>query len=184
MKKYIEKLKKTLDRIEEDRINDLVKRIIKTFDDGGTVYTCGNGGSGSTASHFAGDIMKTLGIKTCCFNDNMTGFSALGNDVHYNKVFSEQVVKRQVFSPDILICFSGSGESQNIIEAIEEADDCINKPWAIIGFSGNRLKELNCEILHIPVNDMEIYEDCSLAVCHVIKRKLQQKFEDKERNNF
>lgn len=180
MKKYVEKLKKTLDRINEKQIQKLADNLWATYQKGGTVYTCGNGGSGSTASHFSGDITKTIGIKSFCLNDNNAILTAIGNDLNYNRIFSEQIIKRQVFHPDTVIFFSGSGESNNILEAIQESNDGIIVPWAIIGFSGKQLDDKDCNVLHIPVNDMEVYEDCALIVCHILKRKLQEKMVEAE----
>jgi D-sedoheptulose 7-phosphate isomerase len=106
--------------------------------------------------------------------------TAIGNDLNYNRIFSEQIIKRQVFHPDTVIFFSGSGESNNILEAIQESNDGIIVPWAIIGFSGKQLDDKDCNVLHIPVNDMEVYEDCALIVCHILKRKLQEKMVEAE----
>ncbi|MDC0523550.1 SIS domain-containing protein [Nitrosopumilus sp.] len=153
--------------------------LAKTRKKGKKVFTMGNGGSGSTASHFVADLLKTVLTKNnkrfSAFSlvDNIPVLLAWSNDVSYDVVFLEQL-KNHLSKGDVVIGFSGSGNSKNVVDALRYA----RKTGAIcIGFtgrSGGKMKQF-CDIcLQIPSNDMLTIESLHLLVCHCIADVLRK----------
>ena len=166
--KCVEKLSK-----QENQIEKIISLLIKKRDTGKNIFTIGNGGSASTASHFVSDLLKTSitknnkRFKAISFVDNIPVILAWANDTSYDEIFVEQL-KNQVSKGDVLIAFSGSGKSKNIIKALKFA----KKNGVIcIGFTGMRggyfpkLCDICCSV---PSNDMLIIESTHVIVCHCI----------------
>jgi len=166
--KCVEKLSK-----QENQIEKIINLLIKKRNTGKNIFTIGNGGSASTASHFVSDLLKTSitknnkRFKAISFVDNIPVILAWANDTSYNEIFVEQL-KNQVSKGDVLIAFSGSGKSKNIIKALKFA----KKNGAIcIGFTGMhggyfpKLCDICCSV---PSNDMLIIESTHVIVCHCI----------------
>lgn len=131
------------------------------------VLTCGNGGSATTASHFAGDLSKTCGVEAYSLVDSNYLITALANDCGYENIFAHQI-DISGYTGDLLIVFSGSGLSPNIIESIDKAKELNINTIGITGRDGGRLKEL-CDIcLIVPSEHMEVIEDVHLSICHCI----------------
>lgn len=146
----------------------LIKRIKRLK---GKIITCGNGGSATTASHFACDMVKALKIPTICLNDNVALITAIANDDDYSSVFSAQL---EVLGnkKDILVVFSGSGNSDNILNALECAKKKQIESFAIVGFDGGNAKKLADHTIHFEIDDMELAEDSHLSTVHAIKKTL------------
>ena len=125
-KEYFNKLKNSLDKIDTDSINAVVEILLQCRENGGTMYIFGNGGSAANASHIAGDFLKGISygmekrFKTHCLNDNIAGTTAITNDLSYDDVFIEQL-KTYLSPGDVVIGISGSGNSENVIRAVEWA---------------------------------------------------------------
>ena len=166
--KCVEKFSK-----QENQIEKIINLLIKKRNTGKNIFTIGNGGSASTASHFVSDLLKTSitknnkRFKAISFVDNIPVILAWANDTSYDEIFVEQL-KNQVSKGDVLIAFSGSGKSKNIIKALKFA----KKNGAIcIGFTGMhggyfpKLCDICCSV---PSNDMLIIESTHVIVCHCI----------------
>lgn len=113
-KEYVDELKQLLNRYPIDSIQHVVDTIRNT---NGTIYTCGNGGSGSLAEHLAQDMYKMCGRKTVSLVSNMSTLTMIGNDYGWNEAFAYQL--RDATADDVLIVISGSGNSINIMRALE-----------------------------------------------------------------
>lgn len=137
-----------------------------------SVYFCGNGGSAGNAIHLANDFIYGAGLtfgkglRVEALSSNPAVLTCLANDIGYEYIFSEQIrVKGQ--PGDVLVVLSGSGNSPNIIKALETANSHGLKTFAILGFDGGRSKELAQFPIHFPVNDMQIAEDLQLISGHI-----------------
>ena len=144
-----------------------------------SVYLFGNGGSGSTASHFTSDLNKGAingkepRFKAVCLNDNVPALTAWANDSGYNDVFSEQV--RNFVSPgDVVVGISGSGNSMNVLDGIHAARDAGAITIGITGFDGGKLKDSVDIVVLVNSDCMEIVEDVHLALCHSIAVSLRR----------
>lgn len=172
---YFEQMNKTLKSIHKKSITDVIEAIIETYNNNGIIFTFGNGGSGATASHFAGDLVKgasmglTKKFKAICLNDNSPALLAFANDSSYDHVFAGQL--ESFLTPnDLVIAFSGSGNSPNIINALRYAHMVPAKTIAFCGFDGGKAQAIASISVHAPINDMEIAEDIHLALTHCIKQ--------------
>jgi D-sedoheptulose 7-phosphate isomerase len=163
-----------LNSLDTNSIVELAAKMQACWNRKGIIYTCGNGGSASTAAHFTGDIVKGLStgkqtrFKSICVSDNVTAFSALANDLSYDEVFVEPLTTF-LTSNDMLITFSGSGNSVNIIKAIEYANSINAISVAICGFDGGKAKQIARHHIHAQVNDMEVAENVHVVIMHALK---------------
>lgn len=134
----------------------------------GTVYSCGNGGSASTASHFVNDLMKMTGGNAVCLADNTALLTALANDASYASVFSAQLLYA-ARANDLLVVFSGSGDSPNILNAVKEAHELRMPVIALSGGTGGQLRNLAAtQTLVVDSANMQIIEDVHLAISHML----------------
>ena len=144
---------------------------------GRQVFFCGNGGSGGNANHLANDFLFALsktpgsGLRVHSLSSNPSVITCLANDEGYDQVFSLQlaVLARK---GDVLITFSGSGNSPNILKALEEAKTVGMTSYAVLGFSGGKAKALADVPIHFAVNDMQIAEDAQMVIGHMIMQWL------------
>lgn len=138
-----------------------------------TIFIFGNGGSASTASHFACDLSKGCGLRAISLTDSVPLVTAYANDVDYPHVFVGQL-QYLLVSGDIVIGISGSGNSENVLQAITHAR--INKGVTIgmTGFKGGKLKKLVDISLVVPSNNMQHIEDVHLILCHLISRMIKE----------
>ena len=154
-------------------ITKITNLLIKTRDNGKNIYVMGNGGSGSTASHFVSDLLKTAITKgnkrfsAISLVDNIPVLLAWSNDSSYEEIFVEQL-HNLLSKGDVVIAFSGSGKSKNVIKALKFAK---KKGAYCIGFTGMdggyfpKLSDICCIVKN---NDMLIIESAHLALCHCI----------------
>jgi D-sedoheptulose 7-phosphate isomerase len=174
---YLKQLKELLDMFPHDRFDEIGKALISAYDNEKHVFIMGNGGSGSTASHFACDINKGCcfniekKFKVICLNDNVPTMLAYANDLSYDKVFIEQL-KNFLKPGDVVICISGSGNSENVIQAVSYAKDMKAKTIGLTGFNGGRLALLADICLVAPSNDMQKIEDMHMIVVHMLMQHL------------
>jgi len=158
---------------KENKIYDIIEELIKNRDEDKRIYICGNGGSASTATHFASDLLKTAIMKdekrfnVTSLTDNIPVILAWANDSSFDNIFVEQL-KNSLKDGDIIIGFSGSGNSTNVIKALEYGKQNNAKTIGITGMSGGNFPQI-CDICFIiPSNDMLIIESMHLAICHII----------------
>ena len=141
------------------------------------LFICGNGGSAGNAIHLANDFLYGIakrsggGLKVLSLSDNPAVITCLANDLGYDQIFSEQLAV-QGEKDDLLIVLSGSGNSPNIIRAINQAKKMNIKSYAILGFDGGHCKSLADVAIHCSVNDMQIAEDMQIVVGHMIMQWL------------
>jgi len=144
---------------------------------GRQVFFCGNGGSGGNANHLANDFLYALsktpgsGLRVHSLSSNPSVITCLANDEGYDQVFSLQlaVLARK---GDVLIAFSGSGNSPNILKALEEGKKIGMTSYAVLGFSGGKAKALADVPIHFAVDDMQIAEDAQMVIGHMIMQWL------------
>ncbi len=174
---YFEKVAETLKKVDQEALDKLVEIIFECRDRGNSVYIFGNGGSAATASHIAGDFLKGISyqlekrFKVICLSDNIPGTSAISNDLSYDEVFIEPL-KTYLSKNDVVIGISGSGNSLNVVKALEYAKTSGATTVALCGFNGGKIKEISDLAIHVPINDMEITEDIHLIMFHAIKQKI------------
>ncbi|MDR0796444.1 MAG: SIS domain-containing protein [Tannerella sp.] len=151
----------------------IVKRLIQAKSDRKTIYTAGNGGSAATASHFCNDLLKGCridgreGLKAVCLVDSSAIVTCLSNDFSYEDVFSIQL-KTLAEKGDILVVFSGSGHSPNIISVLQTAREMGVYTIGFSGRDGGKMKGL-CDLLLIaPTGSMEQIEDLHLIYEHAM----------------
>ena len=144
------------------------------------IFTCGNGGSAHTASHFITDWNKMINLETgnqifaYSLCDNLGLVTAYANDLNYNEIFSGQLAV-QANEGDLLICVSGSGNSLNLVKAVQHAKKNDIKTLGILGYDGGRLLELCDNYVLVPSFDMQICEDVHLMIGHIIMKALTHK---------
>lgn len=174
--RYIADLKSTLDNLPTKEISSLYSMVFDACKQGGTVHFIGNGGSAATPSHSAGDWSKELGLKTICHSDNASSFSAWANDEGYSQVFVGQLSTFAV-NGDLLIAYSGSGNSENVIEGVRYANEIGCKTVAITGnyngMGGGKIVDLVDLSIVIPSTSMERIEDVQLVINHIIKEAVK-----------
>lgn len=168
--KYISTLMNTLLKLQRDKVMEIVE-ILREHKSG-RIFTIGNGGSATTASHLAGDLFKTCWFEAFCLSDSNYLITAIANDNGYDHIFSGQV-KNVICDRDVLIAISGSGKSPDIIEAVETAKKYDATVIGLTGFDGGLLKDICNLCLIVPSNTMEIIEDVHLTICHCIVRALK-----------
>ncbi|MDZ7846824.1 MAG: SIS domain-containing protein [Owenweeksia sp.] len=144
---YIDLVKNTLDQLDQTAIAQMAEAFYTTYQAGGQIYTMGNGGSGASASHAAGDFLKgaSYGLKKrfrmLCLNDNLPALMAIANDIGYEDIFVEQL-KNFIQKKDLVIGISGSGNSENVVRAIQLANDQGVTSIALTGFNGGKIASL------------------------------------------
>ena len=143
------------------------------------IYTFGNGGSGATASHLAGDLAKGCRLQAFCLNDNTPQVSAISNDIKYRSVFVNQVrlyMSRDAGNEqDVVVAISGSGNSRNVLYAVGLARSKGVVTIGLSGYDGGKLAEEVHIPIVVPCHNMEQVEDVHLVICHMIKVLLLEK---------
>lgn len=170
---YLSLVHDTLSKINRSEISELMQVLEDAYLKERSIFVLGNGGSAATASHFCNDFNKgisygrTTKFKVQCLNDNVATLLALANDVGYNQVFIEQL-KNFVKREDIVIGISGSGNSENVIKAIEYANSRGATTVGLLGFNGGKLKSIVKHSLLVPINNMQVVEDVHLVINHLL----------------
>lgn len=176
---YASRLSETMTSSSWEAVGQLARDMQRVWAERGQVFLCGNGGSAGNAVHLANDYVYGVakksgrGIRAIALPANTSVITCLANDVGYDSIFSEQLAVLGQ-SGDLLIVLSGSGNSPNIIKAIEVARDLKIKSYAILGYSGGKCKEIADKAIHFPVNDMQIAEDLQLIVGHMVMQWLYE----------
>ncbi len=164
---------KTLRALDIDAINATLNLLLEAFEGGNTIYIFDNGGSSSTASHYQNDFNKGISEHTekkfnfLCLNNNVATVMAVVNDIGFEEVFQFQL-QGHLKPGDLVMAISGSGNSKNVINAVEYARECGNKIIGLTGFSGGKLRELSDISLHVPINSMQITEDIHMVFDHLM----------------
>ena len=173
---YLERLQGCFNKKNLDAIENLANDLHQAWINGKNVYICGNGGSAANAIHIANDLhygigacgpgTKLPGLRVEALPANSGVITCLANDTGYENIYSHQLeVKSQ--EGDVLIALSGSGNSPNIIKALETANQIGVKTFAIVAFDGGHCREIAGTAIHFAINDMQIAEDTQLVVGHL-----------------
>jgi D-sedoheptulose 7-phosphate isomerase len=174
---YLDRCAAELGKLDTGVIEAMGREIYEAWEDGRFVFICGNGGSGSNSSHlcedlgkstldrkdFTNDAMKRL--KVLSLTDNTPYILAWGNDEGFDRVFVEQL-KNFASPDDVLIAISGSGNSANILRAVEWANAKRLRTWGITGYTGGTLAKIAHHNLHVPLDDMGMVESIHLTAFH------------------
>lgn len=174
---YFEKEKATLDAISKDDLSTLMNVLVHAKDEGKTIFIMGNGGSAATASHYVCDFNKGIScgkdkmFKFICLNDNIPTMMAYANDLSYADVFVGPL-KNFMQAGDIVIGISGSGNSENVVRAIQYANEKGGVTVGITGYSGGKIKQMSKYNVHVPIDDMQITEDLHMVLDHCMMKIL------------
>ncbi|KKL07554.1 hypothetical protein LCGC14_2584860 [marine sediment metagenome] len=176
-KQYLSELKEVLDDFNLEQFEKIVNLILNAYENEKQIFTMGNGGSASTASHFACDLNKGCctnlekKIKMICLNDNTPTLLAFANDVSYDVVFVEQL--KNFFNPgDLVIGISGSGNSENVIKAIHHTKQNNGQTIGFSGFSGGKLAQMVDVPFVAKVDDIQKVEDIHMILVHMIMQAI------------
>ncbi len=182
IQEYLEDIKRILGSLEEDLINRMDKLasiLIKAREDRNTIFIMGNGGSASTASHFVGDLSKCTIVdgfprfKAVALTDNIPNMLAWANDEGYEQIFVEQL-KNLMEPGDVVIGISVSGNSMNVIKAIEYANRSGGLTIGLSGYDGGKLVKCAQENIHVPSSYMQKVEDIHLLIEHLLTSLIRE----------
>lgn len=180
---YIDKLKDVLDGFPHEEFERLVSAMLDAYDQEKRIFVMGNGGSASTASHWVCDINKGCCLdkekkfKMLCLNDSISTMLAYANDLSYEDVFVEQL--KNFFVPgDLVIGISGSGNSKNVLKAIEYANGNDGKTVGLCGYSGGKLYGMVDIPILVKVDDMQKVEDVHMVVVHMVMQRVLEELSD------
>lgn len=171
---YLSYLGEVLQSIDPEAIARFVEILQEARENGSTVYFIGNGGSAATASHFANDLSIGTNsyekpFRVISLTDNQAIITAVGNDFGYEEIFVRQL-RVLGKSGDVLVAISASGNSLNLIRAIEYAASIEIKTVAITAFDGGRMKQMADEVVHVPTGPQEYgpAEDAHMILDHLV----------------
>ena len=140
---------------------------------GRRIFICGNGGSAATASHFCCDFNKGVSLEQKqkydfeCLNDNVATLMAVANDISYDDVFVIPL-QNKMKKGDLVIGISGSGNSENVVRAMEYANNNGGISIGLVGYDGGEIKELAQYSVHVNINNMQIVEDVHMMLDHAM----------------
>jgi len=177
---YRQLLIETLEALDLQSVAAMEDAFSQAHQSGNRIFTMGNGGSGASASHAAGDFIKgaSYGLdqrfKMICLNDNLPSMMAIANDIGWDDIFVEPL-KNYVEPGDLVIGISGSGNSRNVLKAIAYAQSIGAVTIGMTGFSGGKLKSMVDISVHSPADDMEVAEDVHMAVFNMVKKGMMSR---------
>ncbi|MCL2096106.1 MAG: SIS domain-containing protein [Oscillospiraceae bacterium] len=170
---YLTDTAEVIKKSDMNALSDIANKLLETKQNGGTVFTAGNGGSSATASHMVNDLTKGCrvhgreGFKAICLSDSSTLVTCLANDFSYDEAY-KIILKTLGKKGDVLVVYSGSGNSPNVVEAAEYANEAGICVIGFLGRDGGKMKEL-CDLYIIaPTESMEKLEDAHMAYEHAL----------------
>jgi D-sedoheptulose 7-phosphate isomerase len=170
---YLARLQQTLSRVDLARVAQAIDWFREARDTGRNIYVAGNGGSAATASHFVVDMLKGASygrssrFRIQSLHDNVPTLTAYSNDVSYSDAVAEQL-KNFACSGDLYMAISGSGNSPNVVRAMEYAKECGCRTIALTGRDGGRLGALAELNIQVEEPHMGRIEDAHHVICHMI----------------
>ncbi|MFC1590031.1 SIS domain-containing protein [Candidatus Omnitrophota bacterium] len=179
-KRYISQLNHCLEALDTGVLEKAVEAILKACSNDKQVFICGNGGSAATSSHLACDLGKGMSIKgkkrprVISLTDNVSLITAWSNDTCYENCFVEQLANI-LNEGDLLIGISASGNSGNVLKAVEYAKSKGASTIGLVGFGGGKLQKIADIPVLIDSNEYEVVEDIQLCAGHIIKRAIMEK---------
>jgi D-sedoheptulose 7-phosphate isomerase len=182
---YTKTVTDVLVTLNDDEINKFMEMLVDAYKNDKFVFVIGNGGSAANASHLAQDLAKGTRnspdqkrrLKALSLTDNTPFISAQGNDEGYDSIFEQQL--RTFASPgDYLVAISGSGNSPNIIKAIDWANENGVVTVGITGYDGGKLRKIAKHSVHVPLNEMCTAESIHSIIFHYVILELREKFKN------
>lgn len=174
---YYKALENCINKAPIEHINKAIQIIESAIENDRWVFTCGNGGSASTASHYVTDWAKMRILNTgnkfraMCLSDNVGMITAYGNDISYDHIF-EHSLENYSSAGDVLIVISGSGNSKNVVNAVKKAKELGVITICVVGYDGGRLAKICDCVVHFEAYDMQISEDMHLSFGHIVMKSL------------
>lgn len=174
---YVTRLQAELARVDQDEIRQMADLIYEAWENDKFVYIFGNGGSGTTATHMSEDLGKSSlrekdlhdetkkRLKVMSLTDNLGWIMAVGNDLAYDQIFVQQLMNYGR-AGDVVLAISGSGNSPNVLNAVDWANRHGLKTFGLTGYSGGKLRAMAQSGLHVPLTDMGMVESIHLCVFH------------------
>jgi len=179
---YVEHLKKTVDLINLEQVNKISEILSRAYRNDKSVFIIGNGGSASTASHFASDLgkgtleryydMHKKRFRAYSLTDNVVLMTAYGNDLDYNNIFAQQL-RNLIEKGDVLIAITASGNSENILRAIDLANKQGATTIGFLGFEGGKAKDMTDHSIIVKSENYGVIEDIHLMLEHMICQNLK-----------
>jgi D-sedoheptulose 7-phosphate isomerase len=189
---YLQRCSEEFSKLDLSQTEQLAEEIHQAYEQERFVFICGNGGSGSNSSHLCEDLGKSTlepkdftndsvkRLKVLSLTDNTPYILAWGNDEGFDRIFVEQL--KNFASPnDVLIAISGSGNSENILNAVEWGNKQGLRTWGITGYSGGKLQQLAHNNLHVPLDDMGMVESIHLLLFHWVLNDVYARINHKGR---
>ena len=180
---YIERLRDELTRVDPQEMRQMADWLHDAWANDQFVYIFGNGGSGTSATHMCEDLGKSSlrecdlqdesrkRLKVMSLTDNLGWILALGNDCGYDQIFVQQLMNYGR-KGDLVIAISGSGNSPNVLKAVDWANRHGLRTFGMTGFGGGKLKQMQQAGLHVPLDDMGMVESIHLALFHWVLNDL------------
>ena len=174
---YLQSVQRVLAELNVGEMETIANVFKKAYDEGRTIFVLGNGGSASTASHLACDLNKGACLhaekkfRVMALTDSLPTILAIANDLSYDAIFVEQL-KNFARADDVVVGISGSGNSANILKAIEYARQQGCTTIGVCGYDGGKLKPLVDCCFHVRLPDMQIVEDVHMILTHILMRVL------------
>lgn len=185
-KKYAADLQQLLDVFDHAAFKKIVEEILTAYKNNRRIFTMGNGGSHATASHLVCDLNKGCCLdldqkfKVICLSDNVSSMMAISNDIAYEDVFVEPL--KNFFEPgDVVLGISGSGNSPNVLKAIDWANQHNGKTIGLSGYDGGKLADMAAISLVIRIHDMQKVEDLHMIVTHMLMQAVYHSLHSAEK---
>lgn len=172
---YFARLKSTIDAVSVESVNELMNVLDQARQEERNVFIMGNGGSAATASHFVCDFNKGMmhegkkHFKFICLNDNIPTMMAYANDLSWDDIFVGPL-QNYFRAGDLVIGISGSGNSMNVVKALDWANQNGGVTIALTGYDGGKLLKMAKYNVHVPVDDMQITEDLHMVLDHCMMK--------------
>ncbi len=180
---YLEEVGELLRSVRPQQVEEFAEILWQAREQGRFIFACGNGGSACTASHFIEDLAKGIcfppgqpRFRALALTDSVPLMTAYGNDLGYEHIFAEQL-GNLIGEGDVLLAFSGSGNSANVLRALEAAHSHKAITLAFGGMGGGQMKTLARHIIIVPSDSMQQIEDCHLALSHALYSLLRKRGE-------
>jgi D-sedoheptulose 7-phosphate isomerase len=180
--KYLQAVQATINNLDPEVIASFATHLENAYNNNQSIYVIGNGGSAANASHFAQDLAKGIffekpvakTMKAISLTDNIAHITAIANDTGYQNIFSAQL-NTYAQDSDVLICISGSGNSENIIEAVKAAKQKNMFVIGVTGFDGGQLNTISDFVVHVPLHEMCTVESIHSIIFHLIVLELRER---------
>lgn len=180
--KYLERVSGLLKNAPSEKLEKISRLLLDAYQTGKQVFIIGNGGSAATASHLACDLQKSIGLegkkrfKVMSLTDNIPIMTAWANDFEYCDIFSGQL-RTWLEAGDLVLALSGSGNSPNVIKAIEVANEMGAVTIGMSGYEGGKLAEVAQHSIVVPSDNMQHIEDAHMVFSHLVFRYILEEIQ-------